>query len=50
MMAVAASDNQMGTQRSNPFLQELMCNQQSLWKDNNMIMKEMIEFMKGKQL
>ena len=32
-----------------PTFEQLFCNQQSLWKDNNKIMREFMEFMKHRK-
>ena len=34
--------------RIKPSFNELFCNQQTLWKDNNWLIKEFIEFMRNK--
>ena len=39
---------QMSMQQYIPSLQEPVCKQQSSWKDNISMMKDMIEFMKDK--
>ena len=40
--------NNMKLQRAIPSMEELLCNQQSLWKDNNALLKDFMNFMKDK--
>ena len=40
--------NDRGIGSCEPSFQQIFCNQQSLWKDNNKIMVEFLEFMKNR--
>ena len=42
IMGISTGESKTNLQRCVPSMEELMCNQQSLWKDNNALMKDFI--------
>ena len=45
-VTVSESDHKMNVQKSIPSVKEIMCTQESLWKDNNSTMKDWLDFMR----
>ena len=46
--STSESNEYMNVQKSIPSINELMFNQQSLWKNSNNIMRELMDFLKNK--